>query len=356
MGQRRPARIALARSRKRADDRLPFNRCESSGTAPRSNDSEPRYADSVFSDWPRAALSSERPCFALRGAHPPCGIDPVASGGGGSYSRPCASELHQVVAFDGLSQFDSAANWVQWHFLEPYDSALEALAVRGIPKEETVAWWVYQNQQPVVIPFVIAKRVFRCGRAARQIRASFAVCPSAEHGTPKVGKPSLCQPPRRRIFRRGSTVLVTRCQSDRCRNGRCSCAAAFEASSGFHQSDREQAGLARPASARLSRVSGSLCNATAWRGSPGSGRWRITPLCCRITRVSRRCRSSPVSRTDSRRSSGRASRWSLQEEVAADPRSAMGIHSLCLYPLISRERVLGVFGVAQLARECLHRG
>src|SRR5579863_7088338 len=65
-----------------------------------------------------------------------------------------ASDLHQVVAFDCISQFDSAANWVHWHFLEPYNSALEALAVRNIPKEETVVWWVYQNQQPVVIPFI----------------------------------------------------------------------------------------------------------------------------------------------------------------------------------------------------------
>src|ERR1700756_5505409 len=68
--------------------------------------------------------------------------------------QTCASELHQVVAFDCIGQFDSAANWVHWHFLEPYNSALETLAVRNIPKEETVVWWVYQNQQPVVIPFI----------------------------------------------------------------------------------------------------------------------------------------------------------------------------------------------------------
>jgi hypothetical protein len=68
--------------------------------------------------------------------------------------QTCASELHQVVAFDALSWLDPAANWVQWHFVEPYHSALEALAVRNIPKEETVVWWVYQNQQPVVIPFI----------------------------------------------------------------------------------------------------------------------------------------------------------------------------------------------------------
>ena len=68
--------------------------------------------------------------------------------------QTCASELHQVVAFDGLSWLDPATNWVQWHFVEPYDSAIEALAVRNIPKEETVVWWVYQNQQLVVIPFI----------------------------------------------------------------------------------------------------------------------------------------------------------------------------------------------------------
>src|SRR5580700_6653614 len=59
----------------------------------------------------------------------------------------CASELHQVVAFDGLSWLDPAANWVQWHFIAPYASAVEALAVRNIPNDETVAWWVYQYQR-----------------------------------------------------------------------------------------------------------------------------------------------------------------------------------------------------------------
>src|ERR1700744_1944313 len=68
--------------------------------------------------------------------------------------QTCANELHQVVAFDGLSWLDPSANWVQWHFVEPYDSAIEALAVRNIPKEETVVWWVYQNQRPVVIPVI----------------------------------------------------------------------------------------------------------------------------------------------------------------------------------------------------------
>src|ERR1700722_7287678 len=74
--------------------------------------------------------------------------------------QTCATELHQVVAFDGLSWFDPAAHWVQWHFLEPYDSALEALAVRDIPKEETVAWGGNQNQRPVIPPLIDSETSF----------------------------------------------------------------------------------------------------------------------------------------------------------------------------------------------------
>jgi formate hydrogenlyase transcriptional activator len=66
----------------------------------------------------------------------------------------CASELHQVVAFDGISIFDSAINRTHWHYREPYCSAVQELPVRGIPKEETVVWWVYRNQEPVVIPCI----------------------------------------------------------------------------------------------------------------------------------------------------------------------------------------------------------
>jgi formate hydrogenlyase transcriptional activator len=65
--------------------------------------------------------------------------------------RTLVNELHEVVEFDGLSQFDGAANWVQWEFAEPYNDKLEARRVEAIPKQETVAWWVYQNQEPIVV-------------------------------------------------------------------------------------------------------------------------------------------------------------------------------------------------------------
>src|SRR5579863_4571059 len=65
--------------------------------------------------------------------------------------RTLVNELREVVEFDALTQFDGAANWVQWEFTEPYDDKLKARRVEPAPKEETVAWWVYQNQEPIVI-------------------------------------------------------------------------------------------------------------------------------------------------------------------------------------------------------------
>src|SRR5712672_2048590 len=59
-------------------------------------------------------------------------------------------ELHEVVEFDVLCQFDGTANWVQWDFAEPYKDKLEARRLEAFPKEENAAWWVYQNQRPVV--------------------------------------------------------------------------------------------------------------------------------------------------------------------------------------------------------------
>jgi formate hydrogenlyase transcriptional activator len=62
------------------------------------------------------------------------------------------SELHQVVPFDGISQLDPGANRVRWQFLEPYKEKIEAMrAVSAIPRDETAAWWVYRNQQPIMV-------------------------------------------------------------------------------------------------------------------------------------------------------------------------------------------------------------
>ena len=64
--------------------------------------------------------------------------------------RTIVNELHEVVEFDAVCQFDGTANWVQWYFSEPYKDKLEARRLEAFPKEENAAWWVYQNQRPVV--------------------------------------------------------------------------------------------------------------------------------------------------------------------------------------------------------------
>jgi formate hydrogenlyase transcriptional activator len=69
----------------------------------------------------------------------------------GDLFQTLANELQHVVQFDAFCQLDGSANWIQWHFAEPYKSEFEARRLAPVPKEETVAWWVYQNQQPMVV-------------------------------------------------------------------------------------------------------------------------------------------------------------------------------------------------------------
>jgi formate hydrogenlyase transcriptional activator len=59
-----------------------------------------------------------------------------------------ASELCRVVEFDAIAQYDDAANKVHWHVSE---ACHPSSATRAVRKEETLAWWVYQHQRPVLI-------------------------------------------------------------------------------------------------------------------------------------------------------------------------------------------------------------
>src|SRR5579863_4430766 len=60
-----------------------------------------------------------------------------------------ASELCRVVQFDAMAQYDEAANKVHWHVTEACRPS--SANQNPIRKEETLAWWVYQHQQPVLI-------------------------------------------------------------------------------------------------------------------------------------------------------------------------------------------------------------
>jgi hypothetical protein len=60
-------------------------------------------------------------------------------------------ELHRVVRFDyvGVAVRDENSNTFHWHFV---DAETEATIPPGpeLPMEESDAWWVYQNQEPLV--------------------------------------------------------------------------------------------------------------------------------------------------------------------------------------------------------------
>src|SRR5258706_9558322 len=68
-------------------------------------------------------------------------------------------ELHHVVPFDAMAQFDRAGNRINWRFSEAYDS--RRTRVSDIPKEETVAWWVHRTQQPEVLQVANEETSFR---------------------------------------------------------------------------------------------------------------------------------------------------------------------------------------------------
>src|SRR5258708_5868654 len=67
--------------------------------------------------------------------------------------RAMATEMHRVVEFDGIvvAQYDEATNEIVW-------SACEVCSQQGpvsppdIPADETITKWVYQRQEPLVIP------------------------------------------------------------------------------------------------------------------------------------------------------------------------------------------------------------
>jgi transcriptional regulator with GAF, ATPase, and Fis domain len=58
--------------------------------------------------------------------------------------------------------FDTKPIRVVGSFVEPYNSKLETgrLALENVPREETAAWWVYQNQEPVVVRLTVQETHF----------------------------------------------------------------------------------------------------------------------------------------------------------------------------------------------------
>lgn len=80
------------------------------------------------------------------------------------------NELRKVIKFDavGIVQYDEAGKEIVWHLAEKCKQMRDGRC-GDIPQEETIPWWVYQHQQPVVIPSV--ERETRFARALGLMRA-----------------------------------------------------------------------------------------------------------------------------------------------------------------------------------------
>jgi formate hydrogenlyase transcriptional activator len=59
-------------------------------------------------------------------------------------------ELREFVPFAAVVQFDGTVNRTHWHFREPFAGLAEE-AARSIVREQSVPWWVHQNQQPLFL-------------------------------------------------------------------------------------------------------------------------------------------------------------------------------------------------------------
>src|SRR5258708_5374872 len=69
--------------------------------------------------------------------------------------RAMASELRRVVQFDGIvvSQYDEASNEILWNACE-VSSQEGSVSPPCMPADETITKWVYQRQEPLVIPWL----------------------------------------------------------------------------------------------------------------------------------------------------------------------------------------------------------
>ncbi len=113
--------------------------------------------------------------------------------GGGDLFDLLADELRGVVQFDAIAQFDETATKVHWRHYEPAGSLCPLAGVTA--KEESVALWVHQHQQPLLVPVVELETRWR---------------PSMERLT-LLGLRSMCALPLSTAHRRlGSLVIASR--------------------------------------------------------------------------------------------------------------------------------------------------
>jgi formate hydrogenlyase transcriptional activator len=256
------------------------------------------------------------------------------------------SELHQVVPFDGISQLDPGANRVRWQFLEPYKEKLEARrAVSAIPRDETASWWVYRNQQPIMV---------RVGDSGTRF-------PRSVSWLAKIGLRSLYALPLTTAHRQLGSLTFTSHLDD----------AYSTEDQRFLSLVADKIALAMD-DARAHQRLRLLLDITNRMVTKLELRDLLREIVASI-RQCMQCDKAGVALPDPE--DGELRRYvsdhagceeisvgsvpertrivfrtgkpliATREELAAEFEGASGLNSLCVYPLIMRERVLGVFGL-----------
>src|SRR5208283_539463 len=91
--------------------------------------------------------------------------------------RAMTTELRRVIQFDGIvvAQYDEASHEIVWHTCQLCDHE-GPVSPPCTPAEETITKWVYDRQEPVVIPFLQEETRFAGALSFLRERGFQSVC------------------------------------------------------------------------------------------------------------------------------------------------------------------------------------
>jgi formate hydrogenlyase transcriptional activator len=281
--------------------------------------------------------------------------------------RVLVNELRRVVDFDAIAQFDETSNKVNWDLCECCTQSASSPA--DIAREETLAWWVYERQQPIVIRNVEQEKRF----------------PATMECLKSLGLRSVCALPLSTAHRRlGSLALVSR-HADAYSDDEVTflslaanqIALAIDDAVNFRSSQRSQErlellldltnrvvsnlelrDLLREISASIRRL--LQCDAVGVAlPDRESGRLRVYALDYPGSKgVIREGFASPSEEESVFASALRKGEVVMfsAADLAADPvAAAEGIRSECLLPLTSRNRILGALTLGSVRENAFSR-
>ena len=265
-----------------------------------------------------------------------------------------ACELCRVVRFDAIAQFDEAANKIRWHIREGYLRASHKVAAE-LPKEETLAWWVHNHQQALLISDV--ERETRFPGAMEQLRVH--------------GMRSVCALPLSTAHRRLGSIVIASEAPDAYSGddmGFFALAASqialamddalnFQASNRAHErlsllldltntvvSNLDLRDLLRAVAASIRRV--MQCDGVGVGLPDEANQLQLYALDYPdghgVIREGYQERSSDETAAEAVLRSGQAKRLSADELRADAVAVAEGARAMCHLPLLGRDRVLGV--------------